>query len=94
MRLNGWQRIGIVASVVWFVVGGLWGIHEVYEVAGRNAELATSMCLAGPKPEQCDARYTEVFTAYGEDGWKIAALVGLAPGLCPCVPCAMDTGWI
>jgi hypothetical protein len=24
MRLNGWQRIGIVASVCWFIGGGLW----------------------------------------------------------------------
>jgi hypothetical protein len=24
MRLNGWQRIGVVASVCWFLGGGLW----------------------------------------------------------------------
>jgi len=23
-RLNGWQRIGIVLSVVWAALGGLW----------------------------------------------------------------------
>ena len=23
-RLNGWQRIGIVLSVLWVVVGGVW----------------------------------------------------------------------
>lgn len=31
-RLNGWQRIGIVLSIVWIFVGGFWGnnigIHE------------------------------------------------------------------
>jgi hypothetical protein len=25
MRLNGWQRIGIVLSVLWFLVGGFSG---------------------------------------------------------------------
>ena len=25
VHLNGWQRIGIVLSVVWVIVGGLWG---------------------------------------------------------------------
>jgi hypothetical protein len=24
-RLNGWQRIGIVLSALWVLVGGLWG---------------------------------------------------------------------
>jgi hypothetical protein len=27
VRLNGWQRIGIVLSVLWAIVGGLWGYH-------------------------------------------------------------------
>ena len=26
MRLNQWQRAGIVVSVVWAVLGGLWGL--------------------------------------------------------------------
>jgi hypothetical protein len=25
VRLNGWQRIGIVLSVIWAIGGGLWG---------------------------------------------------------------------
>jgi hypothetical protein len=29
MRLNGWQRIGIVASVAWFLVGGFWGAYGI-----------------------------------------------------------------
>jgi hypothetical protein len=30
MRLNRWQRGGIVISVVWAVVGGLWGLSAVH----------------------------------------------------------------
>ena len=29
MRLNRWQRGGIVLSVVWAVVGGIWGLSAV-----------------------------------------------------------------
>jgi hypothetical protein len=32
MRLGGWQRIGIVAAIIWVFVGGFWGnsigLHE------------------------------------------------------------------
>ena len=29
--LNGWQRIGIVASVLWAIGGGLWGTQNVVD---------------------------------------------------------------
>jgi len=32
-RLSGWQRIGIVLSVVWLVVGGIWGIKLAVDPA-------------------------------------------------------------
>ena len=28
-RLNEWQRIGIVLSVLWAIVGGLWGYTHI-----------------------------------------------------------------
>jgi hypothetical protein len=31
LRLNGWQRIGIVLSVVWAIVGSLWGLHTLFD---------------------------------------------------------------
>ena len=30
MRLNGWQRIGIVASVIWVPVGIFWSLGRLY----------------------------------------------------------------
>ncbi len=34
MRLNGWQRIGVVASVLWAIGGGFWGYHIGYHEGG------------------------------------------------------------
>ena len=43
-QLNGWQRIGIVLSVIWILVGGFWGntigFHE-----GDPALYAHRVCL-------------------------------------------------
>jgi hypothetical protein len=31
MRLNGWQRIGVVASVMWVVAGGWYEFHAIQQ---------------------------------------------------------------
>ena len=45
MRLNGWQRIGIVASALWALTSPLWGIRLGMEEADY-AKVALSDCLA------------------------------------------------
>ena len=30
MHLNGWQRIGIVASVIWAPLGAFWSLGQLY----------------------------------------------------------------
>ena len=43
-RLNGWQRIGIVLSVLWAIFGGLWGTLNI--VRPTNDEI--NRCLVNP----------------------------------------------
>jgi hypothetical protein len=31
MRVNGWQRIGIVASVLWAPIGAFWSLGKLYD---------------------------------------------------------------
>ena len=31
-RLKGWQRIGIVLSVIWLIVGPVWGLILVHNL--------------------------------------------------------------
>jgi hypothetical protein len=44
MRLHGWQRIGIVASILWLVAGGLWINSLVIDDLGKFVVAAYSRC--------------------------------------------------
>lgn len=45
-HLNGWQRIGVVASVVWVIGGGLWGYYLGYHEGGE-VDRDFQQCRAG-----------------------------------------------
>jgi hypothetical protein len=45
MRLNGWQRIGIVASILWLVVGGFWINSLVIDDLSKFVLAAYGRCL-------------------------------------------------
>src|SRR6476660_5237127 len=49
MRLNGWQRIGLVTSIVWFIAGGLWGNKIALDEAGARTSLQLDACVAENK---------------------------------------------
>ena len=58
MRLNGWQRLAVVAGVVWLPIGFIWGnsigIHQgdwvsdalVRCVSNTTDEAGENMCMA------------------------------------------------
>lgn len=47
MRLNGWQRIGVVASVAWFLVGGFLGNSMVLDDASKlTSRLQLDNCVS------------------------------------------------
>src|SRR5258708_6054607 len=79
-RLNGWQRIGIVLSVLWSLGGGLWGnnigIHE-----GDTASAIYSLCLENrPNDWQgCSTEFTKNWTDAVQYHWWYAAILGLVP---------------
>jgi hypothetical protein len=54
LRLNGWQRIGIVVSVIWFV--GVWVYYYVqFEQSSQSLMLMRGeQCYAGKETEQRD----------------------------------------
>src|SRR5262245_57540869 len=85
MRLNGWQRIGIVASVVWMIVGGMWG-NEVGLRQGDYVGEAYVRCLAersvqpdgGPPQDfdwgSCKARFEKDWAEAVKDHWYYRGL--------------------
>lgn len=79
MRLNGWQRLGIIASVIWAFVGGFWdnyiGIH-----AGDWVVQRLSFCFEHSADwKSCNADFDRDFGPAIADHWYVAAFVGLVP---------------
>lgn len=82
MRLNGWQRIGIIASVIWAIVGAIWGILETKRVHDARAGYAFSHvygpCRDQPGNDPDNVCFKQASAAYNavpeESGWNIVAL--------------------
>jgi hypothetical protein len=96
LHINGWQRIGIVLSVIWAIVGGLWGFYAVDDAA---AEYQT--CLKSSTYwEPCGQALAYNYGAASNTRWYNAALFGLAPPywladrLCARRRGALDKGWL
>jgi hypothetical protein len=79
MALNGWQRIGVVASVLWAIVGPIYVMNKDIEHASKQASVSMHLCYeAGEKNclEQFDATYAASrSTPRGWVGWAILAFV-------------------
>jgi uncharacterized protein len=74
-RLNGWQRILIVLSVVWMIVGGLWGWRHANERADAEFKLCITQIQTVSDVQACRARRAGALVP----NWFGAAVVALAP---------------
>ncbi len=83
MGLSGWQRVGVVVSVVWLLAGGYWGnsmgLHKgdfavtqftVCMENSRSPDNASGVCL-----DQFDKDYAGAI----KDHWREALIVGIVP---------------
>jgi uncharacterized membrane protein len=75
-RLSGWQRIGIVLSVVWLVVGFVWARHLIYDpIYASDAQ-----CLGSTKDWSiCDSSYKKDLAIGRDEELGMFAIVALAP---------------
>jgi hypothetical protein len=49
--LNGWQRIGVVMSFIWMIIGGLWAYRDTNITAYNSREVVYSFCKSDtPNP--------------------------------------------
>lgn len=75
MRLNGWQRVGLVASVLWAIGGGFWGLSESQSLA----VLLHKACLSSVTDwNVCDKRLAEAWPSLPTQLLYVA-IYGLAP---------------
>jgi hypothetical protein len=70
-RLNGWQRIGIVLSVVWILVGALWG----WMFATADYRSCVVMASSVETLDFCNRYHRWVF----DTAWVYSLLVALVP---------------
>lgn len=95
MRLNGWQRIGVILSVLW-ALGAAWyqrdsdihraegAFHVAYQICHDIQDGAT---LRGKElnPEKCTAEGERSWALALEGTWAGVAFVSMAP---------IPAGWI
>jgi hypothetical protein len=85
MRLNGWQRIGIVASVCWVIGGGLWTMGRITDVATFPSKAELHRCMSDSQSDMkvCEARFDRDFNAAmnaaANHFWQTVAINTLVP---------------
>ena len=65
MRLNGWQRIGVVISVLWAVAAFVVVRKTQVNSAGRSYYFLMQVCLDGPSSgqQQCMEKAQRIYQA-------------------------------
>ena|SRR6476620_6019535 len=101
MRLGGWQRIGIVASVVWFFAGGFIGNKLAIDDAGAKTSSWFESCVGANKMKfgeygpyekvwtPCWNQYGPEYAKNAEWHWWMALGLALVP-----LPIAWLLGWL
>jgi len=91
MRLNGWQRIGLVLTICWIVGGGLWVNGMVIDAMGANVRSELQRCLDarsiqpdGTVPKDtdwglCTRRFDAEFIPAVANHWTYAIVYTLVP---------------
>jgi ketosteroid isomerase-like protein len=75
-RLRRWQRIGVVLSLVWIVIGGSWGWRHAYDKADAEFRVCLTAAKTVPAVKACrDTRFKAIAVPRGVS----AAIVALAP---------------
>ena len=82
MRLNGWQRIGVVSTVVWAAVGAMGASAYLSNEAMEFGRHAMEICAKYPVPgEDCSQQYMRAFNGIYDQVFSFSATVALLPPL-------------
>jgi hypothetical protein len=99
--MGGWQRLGIITSVLWFFVGGFIGNKAALDQAGVQTSNQLDLCVAankrrlgeyGPYDQvwtPCWQQYNADFMRNAEGHWWTALAAALIP-----IPFGWLLGWL
>ena len=79
VRLSGWERIGIVLSLMWITCVSLWFVQHIPEVNGPGIASVYLQCIEEPNANRrdCEARaewFSEEARSELRAGWPRFAL--------------------
>jgi hypothetical protein len=89
MRLGGWQRVGIVISIIWMICAAIYQRHADIKHATNAANLTYQVCsesesfLKGER--DCSKEFEKTWHLWLEGSWGNVAFVALVP---------VPLGWI
>jgi hypothetical protein len=93
VRLNGWQRIGIVLSVLWIIVAGLWANYQSIQQRTQTLEFLFQTCVAfhnfNYNDPDCLRDFNAQYLGAIKGQWVDTAIVALVP-----IPIAWLLAWI
>ncbi len=78
--MNGWQRVGVIVSVLWILIAGFHAYDASVEFRTNLAVASMMSCeeVHGASTE-CDSRLTQGMEGAYSDAWAAGAIVGLGP---------------
>jgi len=88
MRISGWKRIGIIASVVWIFGAGTYTLNTTSDADSKAAARLTTDCDATLPPNHTQAQYDHCNSlsmdphqihAQLSDEWVTAGVVAFVP---------------
>lgn len=87
MRLSGWQRLGIIASVVYALIVFFHEYEKHNKVTVEYAGLMDRICRnsketevpKGGAPKDCSTAWTDAYREKGEHDVTLALFVALVP---------------
>ena len=87
MKLNGWQRIGVVLSIVWIIGAGIYQRHADIQRASDSAGFAFRICSDNEqlKPEidldRCTKEIENSYKIWMVGSWGNVAFFAFVPML-------------
>jgi hypothetical protein len=81
MRLNGWLRVGIVASVLWVLIGDFFIHGRIIDELGAPviAELKSCAEADGSDWQACRAAYNRDYPGAMTGHWQYAGIITAIP---------------
>ena len=83
MRINGWQRIGIVLSITWIIGVGIVFSEKVRDDANAISSNRFDICrnIQNSDFQTCSNQQWEVYKKLNDPNWSMISIFALTPAV-------------